>query len=327
MAPLPSSDTRTEAPWGSTDWPVAAAMLPFPASQDASAQTWLAQLAEVAYEGFTEVDLTDSWVRVGDLAPSRLTELADVLGRAGLRAEAVSAIRRSVIDPEHGAENLAYSHRVIDAAASLGCSVVSVGLHRPLLPEQQRVLWFWTVDGPRDDDSTETWRLAVARLRELGEHAADVGLDLSLEMYEDTLLGSSASAVRLVEDIAHPAVGLNPDLGNLFRLHRDVEDFQQAVAACLPVSNYWHVKSYHRDHDPRTGAVTAVPAPMAHGSVNYRQAIRTALEVGFAGPFCVEHYGGDGLAVMAENHRYLRRLLAVATGEVAREASTRGVTP
>lgn len=321
MAVTPPVASGTDRPRPtSADWPIAAAMLPFPPSQDADAGTWLAQLAEVAYEGFTHVDLTDSWVRVGDLSPTRLTELADVLGRVGLHPEAVSAIRRSVIDPADGDANLAYSHRVLDAAAELGCSVVSVGLHRPLLPAQQRVLWFWTVDGPRDDDSDETWDLAVSRLRELGEHAQGLGIELSLEMYEDTLLGSSASAVRLVEDIAHPAVGLNPDLGNLFRLHREVENFQEAVAACLPVSNYWHVKSYHRDHDPSTGAVTAVPAPMAHGSVNYRQAIRTALDAGFTGPFCVEHYGGDGLAVMAENQRYLRRLLAVATGEVARAA-------
>ncbi len=305
----------------SDTWPIAAAMLPFPAAQDAAADTWQDHLAEVAFEGFTEVDVTDSWVRVGDLEESRLGELADVLQRTGLRPEAVSAIRRSVIDPDTGDENLAYSHRTIDAAARLGCSTVSVGLHRPLTPAQREVLWFWTVDGPKDDESAETWRLAVDRLRELGEHAADAGVALSLEMYEDTLLGSARSAVRLVEDIAHPSVGLNPDLGNLFRLHRDVEAFADAVEACLPVSNYWHVKSYHRDTDP-SGAVMAVPAPMYAGSMNYRQAVKRALEVGFAGPLCVEHYGGDGLSVMAENRRYLRRILAVATGEVARASRT-----
>ena len=180
------------------------------------------------------------------------------------------------------------------------------------------MLWFWTVDGPKDDDSAETWRLAVERLRELGEHAADAGVALSLEMYEDTLLGSADSAVRLVHDIGHPSVGLNPDLGNLFRLHRDVEAFADAVEKTLPVSNYWHVKSYHRDTDPTTGAVVAVPAPMYAGSMNYRAAVKRALEVGFTGPFCVEHYGGDGLSVAAENRTYLRKLLAVATGEVAR---------
>jgi sugar phosphate isomerase/epimerase len=301
---MPSSET----------WPIAAAMLPFPASHDAPAETWLAHLAEVAYEGFTEVDLTDSWLRVGDLEPARRAELADALRRTGLTPVAVSAIRCSVIDPDDGDANLAYSHRTIDAAAELGCTVVSVGLHRPLTEAQRGTLWFWTVDGPKDDPAD--WDLAVRRLRELGEHAAQVGLALSLEMYEDTLLGSAASAVRLVEDIAHPAVGLNPDLGNLYRLHRDVEPFQAAVAACAPHANYWHVKSYSRDVDPGTGAVTAVPAPMYAGSMDWRTAIRTAVAAGFDGPFCVEHYGGDGLSVMAENHRYLRRLLAVATGEV-----------
>lgn len=303
-------------------WPIAAAMLPFPSAHDASADTWHDHLSEVAFEGFTEVDVTDSWVRVGDLEPSRLAELAAVLRSTNLHPEAVSAIRRSVIDPEHGDDNLAYSHRTIDAAAELGCSVVSVGLHRPLTEAQRQVLWFWTVDGPRDDDSTETWQLAVTRLRELGEHAADAGVALSLEMYEDTLLGSAQSAVRLVNDIAHPSVGLNPDLGNLFRLHRDIEGFAEAVETCLPVSNYWHVKNYHRDTDP-SGAVVAVPAPMYAGSMNYRQAIKTALDVGFSGAFCVEHYGGDGLSVMAENRTYLRKILAVASGEVAR-ASTAG---
>lgn len=297
----------------SSTWPIAAAMLPFPGSHDAPAETWLAHLAEVAYEGFTEVDLTDSWLRIGDLAPGRRAELADALRRTGLHPVAVSAIRCSVIDPDAGEANLAYSHRTIDAAAELGCQVVSVGLHRPLTEAQRGTLWFWTVDGPHDDPAD--WDLAVGRLRELGEHAADAGVVLSLEMYEDTLLGSSESAVRLVRDVDHPAVGLNPDLGNLYRLHREIEPFQAAVEACAPHTNYWHVKSYSRDVDAQTGVITSVPAPMYAGSMNWRAAIRTAVEAGFDGPFCVEHYGGDGLSVMAENRRYLRRILAAATGE------------
>lgn len=312
-----SSDLR------SLNWPIAAAMLGFPNSQDAPAKTWHAQFSEVAYEGFTEVDLTDSWVSVGNLEASRLVELSDMLRLTGLHAEAVSAIRCSVIDPDAGELNLAYSHRTIEAAAELGCSIVSVGLHRPLTPQQRKVMWFWTVDGPRDDDSEETWQLAVHRLRELGEHAHDVGVALSLEMYEDTLLGSPETAVRLVKDIDNPAVGLNPDLGNLFRLHRDIESFQKSVEVCLPLSNYWHVKNYFRDTEPATGAVVSIPAPMYSGSMDYRTAIKTAIGLGYSGPFCVEHYGGDGLSVMAENLRYLRKLLAVATGEATGAHSSR----
>lgn len=308
---MSTPDTRPT----SAQWPIAAAMLPFPASQDAPADTWVDHLAEVAYEGFSEVDLTDSWVRPGDLAPARIEELRDALTAVGLDPVALSAIRRSVIDPATGDDNLAYSHRTIDAAAALGVRVVSVGLHRPLLPGQREAFWFWTEQGPVDATDADTWARAVTRLRELGRHAAEVGVALSLEMYEDTLLGTAESAVRLVHDIDHPAVGLNPDLGNLIRLHRPVEDFQAAVTACLPVSNYWHVKSYYRDEDRAAGTYVALPAPMEMGSVSYRTAIRTAVEVGFTGPFCVEHYGGDGLSVAARNARYLRRMLAVATGE------------
>ncbi len=318
MARPDSPSGSSPAGYSSSAWPIAAAMLNFPARQDAEPQVWVDDLSEVAFEGFTDVDLTDAWVKIGDLSPERLSELAEALRRTGLRPVAVSAIRRSVIDPETAQDNLDYSHRTIDAAAALGSQVVSVGLHRPLLPEQKKAFWFWTAPGPVDATDEATWEQAVTRLRELGQHAADKGLELSLEMYEDTLLGSAESAVRLVQDIAHPAVGLNPDLGNLFRLHRPVEDFAAAVAACMPHANYWHVKSYFRDEEPGATSVTALPAPMELGSVNYREAVRLAVQVGFDGPFCVEHYGGDGLSVSATNARYLRKLLAVATGE-ARE--------
>jgi sugar phosphate isomerase/epimerase len=275
---------------------------------------WASALAEVAHEGFTEVDLTDSWVRPGDLSAERLEALRTVIVEAGLTAPAISAIRRSVIDPESGEDNLAYSHRSIDAAAALGCTVLSIGLHRPLFPAQREALWFWTADGAHDATDPETWQLAVRRIRELGDHAASVGVDLSLEMYEDTLIGTADGAVRLVQDIGHERVGLNPDLGNLHRLHRPVEPFLDAVAKCLPYSNYWHVKSYSRIEDATTGAIMTTAAPMESGTMNYRAAVKMALEAGFQGPFCTEHYGGDGLGVSAHNRDYLRRLLAFDLG-------------
>lgn len=308
---------RTSMPkaprYSAQDWPIAAAMLPFADSQHEPADVWRDQLAEVAAEGFVDVDLTDSWVRIGDLSEARLTELGQVLGEVGLRPVAVSAIRRSVIDPVDGPQNLRYSHRVLDAAKAVGSQIVSVGLHRPLTPAQREAFWFWTVPGPVDPTDEGTWRLAVDRLQELGRHATDLGLQLSLEMYEDTLLGSAESAVRLVQDIGSPSVGLNPDLGNLFRLHRPVEDFLVAVERCMPYASYWHVKNYFRSEDA-AGNVVSLPAPMAHGSADYRRAVRIAVEAGFSGPFCVEHYGGDGLSVCAENRDYLRRVLAAALG-------------
>jgi sugar phosphate isomerase/epimerase len=299
-----------------TDWVIAAAMLPFPGVdssgariQEASAERWLADLAQVAHEGFTAVDLTDSWLRPGDLSPARVGELGDAVRQVGLFPAAISVIRRSIIDPESGLNNLAYSHRTLDVAAQLGCSTVSVGLHRSLLAGQREALWFWTVDGPHDVQDDETWALAVARLSELGSHAADLNLLLSLEMYEDTLLGTAASSARLVNDIGMANVGLNPDLGNLIRLHRKIEPIEEMLELCLPLTNYWHMKNYYRIEDATSGVILSAPTSMELGVLNYRHAVDLAIRQGFNGAFCLEHYGGDGLGVMSTNRRYLEAIL------------------
>jgi sugar phosphate isomerase/epimerase len=316
-------------------WPITAALLQAPATirgvaaQDAPIEGWVDVFREVADAGFADVDLTDSWVRPGDLEPTRRAELVQAASEAGLRAPVITAIRRSVIDDAHWEANLAYGHRTIDAAADMGIHTVSFGLHQALTPQQQAQLWFWTVPGHKDpENDPATWASAVERLRELGRHAADVGVILSLELYEDTYLGTGASAVRLVEDIGLRNVGINPDVGNLIRLHRPVEDWRDIFRAVLPYTNYWHVKNYSRDENTAAGRYVTVPASLESGLINYREAVREAIAAGFQGIICCEHYGGDGLGVSASNQRYLREQIlpkspdyTPGTSRVAQDAS------
>jgi len=298
------------------NWPIAAAMLQFPGTlpdgtsvQDQPAEGWALALADVVDAGFEQFDPTDSWLRIADLSPGRLQEFLDVVKAAGLSIPAVSTARRSVIDPEYGDEYLAYGHRVIDATVAVGASVASFGFFQALAPAQKEALWFWTAQGPVNPDDPEIWDLAVRRIRELGEHGADVGIDVSLEMYEDTYVGTADSAVKFVTDVNHPRVGLNPDLGNLVRLHRPVESWESMAAKTLPYANLWHVKNYFRAEDATTGQILTIPASMEFGVINYRKAVRMAIDAGFRGPFVTEHYGGDGLGVSATNREYLRRIL------------------
>jgi sugar phosphate isomerase/epimerase len=300
------------------NWPIAASMLPFAASTPdsewnaATEAEWARAFTAVRRAGFDDVDLTDTWLPFGDLDAAHRSGLAAVLERVGLRAQSLSVIRRSVTDAEHGDAHLAYSHRAIDLAAELGIGVVSVGLHRPLTAEQKERLWFWTVPGHRDPiNDPDDWKLAVSRFRELGQHADEVGVLLSLEMYEHTYLGSSSSSVRLIEDIGLDNVGLNPDIGNLIRLHEPVEDWRELVAKTMPYTNYWHVKNYVRDENPTTGLISAMPSYMESGLINYREALEVAVRNGFQGVICTEHYGGDGLSMTAANRDYLRRVLPV----------------
>ncbi|WP_442577105.1 sugar phosphate isomerase/epimerase family protein [Microbacterium sp. F51-2R] len=295
------------------DWPIAAAMLPMGDAHPAAdspppVERWLADLGEVHDAGFSHVDLTDSWVHYGDLAPGQVEALRQCLAATGSTAASLSAIRRSVIDERDGEAHLAYAHRTIEVAASLSIPVVSVGLHRALTAAQRDQLWFWTVEGHRDPfEDQDAWSLAVTRLRELGRHAADAGLILSLELYEHTFLGTSESSVRLVEEIGLDNVGLNPDIGNLIRLHEPVEDWRAIAEATMPYANFWHVKNYTRDEDAAAGFVSTVPTSLELGVINYREAVKIALRNGFQGVICVEHYGGDGLSVSATNRDYLRQ--------------------
>lgn len=306
--------------WNAETWPIAAAMIPFPGRlpdgrlvQDAGPEVWARDLTDVADAGFDAVDPTNSWLRVADLDPAQRADFIAICGDLGLSVPAISTSRRSVIDPQHGAEYLAYGHRVLDVAAEMGVGHVSFGFFGPLTPEQMARLWFWTAEGVKNPSDPDTYRLAIARTRELGDHAERLGIRISLEMYEDTYIGTARDALRFMQDLDHPALRLNMDIGNLIRLHRPVEPWAEMIELCAPYAGYWHVKNYYRMEDPSSGQILTHPAPLLGGTINYRAAIRRVLELGFDSPFLVEHYGGDGLGVCARNRDYIRGILAGRT--------------
>ncbi len=311
----------TTAPYTAENWPIAAAMLPFGSVDshggpihDAEPEEWAKHLNLVARSGFTEVDPTDTWVRVGDLTPERLNEFQSVLKDAGLTIPAISTSRRSVMDPQHGEEYLAYSHRLLDVAATLGVPMVSFGFFQALKPAQQKALWFWLAEGWHDDESPEARSRAASLIRELAEHAQSNGQQITLEMYEDTYVGTADGAIRFLEEVGHEACGLNPDIGNFVRLHRPLEPVQDMLDKLLPYANYWHVKNYLRDEDPETGQVMTFPVPMEFGLINYRAAITQAVGLGFRGAFLCEHYGSDAITVIGKNRAYVRDILATVIG-------------
>jgi sugar phosphate isomerase/epimerase len=317
--PIAAQPQRTRTGRTAESWPISTCMVAFPGTtrdglpmHEAGANAWNAAFREISLEGFSSVEVSDGWLKPALLDSEGLETLRSVAAANGLAIPAVHIQRASIIDPDDAVANLAYQHASIDAVAALGASVYSMGLHRPFTAEQREALWFWTVDGPRDPDDEDTFQLAVARVRELGEHAASVGLDLSLELYEDTYLGTAASAVRFVESVDLANVGLNPDVGNLIRLHRPVEDWRELYATTLPYANYWHLKNYSRDEAADGSFYTAVPSTLRDGTINYREVVKLAIEVGYDGPMTCEQYGGDSLSVCAENSRYLRGLLATA---------------
>jgi len=63
----------------------------------------------------------------------------------------------------------------------------------------------------------EQWRTGVQNLRELGTYAADLGLEIALELepFKLSLLNNVDSMVRFLDDVAHSAVKANIDVSHL----------------------------------------------------------------------------------------------------------------
>jgi sugar phosphate isomerase/epimerase len=296
--------------------PLAGSTLPLPARLQADPlgeyEIWLSDLRRLASGGFSSVDLVDTWVSPAELSAPRLESLRSAINAAGLRLAGMSVVRKSIIDPECGEVNLAHTHRAIDAAVVLGAAVISIGFHRPLSPTQQE--WaFWSVPGAKDSDSPEIRHLAVSRLTELVAHAERVGVRLSLELYEDTLLGSGASAAELVQEVGSAALGINADLGNLYRVPRRLtETWQETLLTCLPHMNYWHVKNCRRLEVYPSGPFLSWLTALPDGDIDYSLALQMARAASYTGPICIEHYGGDGLWHQEQGLRYLTRVMARA---------------
>ena len=304
------------------NWPIGANMLGFGNKTsdgtpllEASSTVWASQLRQVKELGVDQVDPTDAWLPLAKLSDERVEEFRRVLDGEGMSLSSISMTRNSVVDVESGEQNLRDAHRFIELAPSFGVTVVNTGFMQAITEKQAKAIWFWLEDGHVDDPALRD--LAIERVRELGDAAKALGVQLSLEMYEDTYVGTADEAVSFITDVDHDAVGLNPDLGNLVRLHREVEPWEDMFEKVLPHSNFWHIKNYTRDYDPATGAYSSAPMPLKYGYINYRKVIRRALELGYTGPFCCEHYGSDSLGVIAENVHYIRQVLTSALADDA----------
>ncbi len=274
---------------------------------DAPVSVWADHLEQVISYGYKAIDPIDDWVNISTISDERFSELRKLIESYNLIVPGLSFGRRSPVDVDHGEEYVNRMHIALDRAAELGAKILNIGFMQALTPEQEKAQWFWYVDGHKDDPRLRSQ--AIERVREVADHATRNGMEISLEMYEDTYTGTAEDAVSFVKDCDHPAVGINPDIGNLVRLHRPVPDYRDMFDLVLPYANYWHIKNYLRDKDVSTGAYFSAPAPLETGWINYRSIIRQALSLGYEGAFQTEHYGGDWLSVGATNAKYIRTVL------------------
>jgi sugar phosphate isomerase/epimerase len=153
------------------------------------------------------------------------------------------------------------------------------------------------------------------QLRNFGTLAADLGVDLSIEVHQGSIADNSVATLHLLDLIDLDNVGANPDLGNIY-WHYEYPDetSEAAIVALAPRSKYWHCKNLLRIHIPELHRALYQRVPLPDGDIDYRFAIAAMVDAGYRGYLAVEGAReGDQLSADGRSAAYVRDILASLT--------------
>jgi D-psicose/D-tagatose/L-ribulose 3-epimerase len=105
------------------------------------------------------------------------------------------------------------------------------------------------------------WRLAAESCRQLGDYAAELGLQIALELepFPLSLLNSVDSMVRFLDDTAHPAVQANIDVSHLCLAQVAPEELRRLKGRAIHVHISDCDGKVHGDLPPGRGVVKFEP--------------------------------------------------------------------
>lgn len=124
----------------------------------------------------------------------------------------------------------------------------------------------------------EQWAAAVTHLKALGDYAANLGLQIALELepFKLSLLNDVASMVRFVDEVNHPAVRANIDISHLALANVRPEELRKLKGKAIHV----HIS----DCDGQVHG----DLPPGRGVVNFGPYLREIRDLGIGGAMSIE---------------------------------------
>lgn len=250
---------------------------------------------------FGGVDLTTALAHIA-WAGYRCVELAAIAGmcehvRPELDPAGVRGVRQLLAD--HGLEATALEAATTDRARLEGLFALAGDLGAPIV----------NIGSGGTTDDEESMKAAIAHIGELARLAGRHGLRLAVKPHVGQAIYNGATALRLMDEVREPALGLNFDPSHLFRAGEDPE----------AVATRWGdriVTAHFRDcasRAPRVGPPeTQIPG---RGIVAIPATLRALRDAGYAGPLNLEVIGAGGyelsraMGIAAESRGYLHRCL------------------
>ena len=267
---------------------------------------YLAHVAMLGFEG-VEVPVDETC----DASAAR--DFAAELGDAGLPCVCVRA-GGDLAHPLAGAAARQRLERSIQYAAWLGAGVVNTAMVSPPTypggPGQARQ-GEPVSQGASRTASESDFERAAHWLQHYGRMAADVGVQIAIEVHQGSIADNSAATLHLLDLVGLSNVGANPDLGNIYWHYEQPEETAEAaIVALAPRAKYWHCKNLRRLHIPELRRAVFQRVPLPDGDLDYRFAIAAMLAAGYTGYLAIEGAReGDQLSQDRRGAEYARGLL------------------
>ncbi len=241
-------------------------------------------LRHIAWAGYRHVELAAIKGMCEHLrtegGPDHVREVRQLLSENGLEATAIEA---ATIDRER-------LEHIFRLAAELGVGLVNIGS-----------------GGTTGDE--ESTKQAIAHIGELARLAGQYGVRLAVKPHVGQAIYNGATALRLMDEVREPALGLNFDPSHLFRADEEPPEVARRWGSHIITSHFRDCASREQRVGPPE---TQIPG---RGIVDLPATLRAMRETGYAGPLNLEVIGavgyelGRAMGVAAEARGYLHRCL------------------
>lgn len=239
-------------------------------------------LDHVAFAGYSYVELAAIKGMCEHISPE--IDPGHVTGLLGDRRLTATAIEAATTDAER-------LEQVLRLAARLQVPVVNIGSGG--------------ISG--DEEST---RQSIAHIERLAKLASEHGVGLAVKPHVGQAIFNAATAVRLMNEVSEPSLGLNFDPSHLFRADEDPDQVAATWGSRI-------ITSHFRDCASREQKVGPPPTQIpGRGTVDLPATLRALADAGYAGPLNLEVIGGgqytlaQEASIAAESRGYLNRCLA-----------------
>ena len=195
-------------------------------------------------------DTIDIFADPLDLTPRERKLIRRECDRAGLPIVSIACVATGLIDfnPSVLRFHLERCRRYLYLAYEYDA--------RNLLLVLGEYIWEQQVIAPK-----EQWQTGVTNVRELGKYAADLGLQIALELepFRLSLVNNVDSMVRFLDDVNHPAVRANIDVSHLQLSGTRPEELRRLKGKAIHVHLSDCDGKVHGDLPPGRGVVDFPP--------------------------------------------------------------------